>query len=80
MIKSEALPIDIAANFPVLKGFVFSEEDPEHQIVVQVVGKRVDIARGDRWAGRTPETRLVAIGAPGAVCEDMLEAIFLETA
>lgn len=63
-----------------VKGFVFSEEDPEHRIVVQVVGKRIDIAREARWGDRKPETRLVAIGAPGAVSQDMLEAVFLEPA
>lgn len=63
-----------------VKGFVFSEEDPEHRIVVQVVGKRIDIAREDPWGDRKPETRLVAIGAPGAVTEDMLGAVFLESA
>lgn len=61
-----------------VKGFVLSEEDPDHRIVVQVVGKRIDIAREEPWGNRKPETRLVAIGAPGAVSEDMLEDVFLE--
>ncbi|NDR56606.1 CobW family GTP-binding protein [Aliiruegeria sabulilitoris] len=63
-----------------VKGFVLSEEDPDHRIVVQVVGKRIDIAREEPWGDRTPETRLVAIGAPGAVSKEMLEAVFLEPA
>jgi len=63
-----------------VKGFVFSEEDPHHRIVVQVVGKRIDIAREEPWGDRTPETRLVAIGAPGAVSQGTLEAVFLEPA
>ncbi|TMV08602.1 GTP-binding protein [Ruegeria sediminis] len=63
-----------------IKGFVFSEEAPEHRIVVQVVGKRIDIARDKKWGSRKPETRLVAIGAPGAVSEDTLRRVFLEVA
>ncbi|UUV05876.1 GTP-binding protein [Ruegeria sp. YS9] len=63
-----------------VKGFVYSEEDPEHRIVVQVVGKRIDISRDEKWGTRKPETRLVAIGAPGAVSEDTLGRVFLEVA
>lgn len=63
-----------------VKGFVYSEEDPEHRIVVQVVGKRIDIARDGKWGTNKPETRLVAIGAPGAVSEDTLGRVFLEVA
>lgn len=63
-----------------VKGFVYSEEDPAHRIIVQVVGKRVDVAREENWGERTPETRLVAIGAPGAVTANMLEEVFLEPA
>ncbi|MES0824530.1 CobW family GTP-binding protein [Ruegeria sp. SCP11] len=61
-----------------VKGFVLSEEDPDHRVVVQVVGKRIDIAREEPWGNRKPETCLVAIGAPGAVSEGMLEDVFLE--
>ncbi len=61
-----------------VKGFVLSEEDPDHRVVVQVVGKRIDIAREEPWGNRKPETCLVAIGAPGAVSEGMLEDLFLE--
>ncbi len=62
-----------------LKGFVFSEEDPDHRILVQVVGKRMDIARDEVWGERKPETRLVAIGAPGALSEHTLSDTLLET-
>ena len=60
-----------------LKGFVFSEEDPDHRILVQVVGKRMDIARDGAWGHRKPETRLVAIGAPGALSEYELSEAFV---
>lgn len=63
-----------------MKGFVFSEEDPEHRIVVQVVGKRIDIAREEPWGDREPETRLVAIGAPGSLDEQSLGDVVLNAA
>lgn len=62
-----------------LKGFVFCEEYPDHRILVQVVGKRMDIARDEVWGERQPETRLVAIGAPGALSEHTLSDTLLET-
>ncbi|WP_170456316.1 CobW family GTP-binding protein [Ruegeria arenilitoris] len=63
-----------------LKGFVFSEEDPDYRILVQVVGKRMDISRDGAWGDRKPETRLVAIGAPGALSEHVLTDALFETA
>ncbi|UCH74897.1 MAG: GTP-binding protein [Rhodospirillales bacterium] len=63
-----------------VKGFVFSEEDPEHRVIVQVVGKRIDIARDEPWRDQTPETRLVAIGAPEAVSERTLEGVLFDSA
>lgn len=89
MIRSEK-PLSLAALRTVvkklpgdvyrMKGFVFSEEDPEHRIVVQVVGKRVDIARDGTWGDIKPESRLVAIGAPGSVSEETLSSLVLEVA
>lgn len=63
-----------------VKGFVRSIEDPDYRILVQVVGKRIDIARNLPWGDAKPETRLVAIGAPGAVSEDMLSQVFFNVA
>ncbi|MCB1496289.1 MAG: GTP-binding protein [Bauldia sp.] len=58
-----------------LKGFVFCEEEPARRIIVQVVGKRIDIARDEPWGDRRPETRLVAIGAAGAMPATFLEDV-----
>ena len=59
-----------------LKGLVLSTEAPDRRVILQAVGKRVDIAIGDHWGNRTPRTRVVAIGAKGAVHESTLEAMF----
>ena len=37
------------------------------RVILQVVGKRVDIAVGDEWNGREPRTRIIAIGAHDGV-------------
>ena len=49
------------------KGVVHAAEEPGRRVILQVVGKRVDIAVGDEWKGREPRTRLVAIGAYAGV-------------
>lgn len=55
-----------------LKGVVWSTEAPDRRAVVQVVGKRMDISFDGSWGHRTPQTRLVAIGAPGSVDASLL--------
>ncbi len=59
-----------------MKGFVWSRDEPEHRIVLQLVGKRVDFAKEKPWGDRTPSTRVVAIGAPGRVTRELLEEVF----
>jgi len=59
-----------------LKGLMLSTEASDRRVILQAVGKRVDIAIGDHWGNRTPRTRVVAIGAKGAVHESTLEAMF----
>jgi G3E family GTPase len=49
------------------KGVVYAAESPERQAILQVVGRRSDVALGEEWNGRTPRTQIVAIGAPGSI-------------
>jgi G3E family GTPase len=49
------------------KGIIRSSEAPDRPVVLQVVGRRVDIALLDKWNGNDPRTRIVAIGAPGRI-------------
>jgi G3E family GTPase len=58
------------------KGVVHAAEEPGRRVILQVVGKRVDIAVGDEWEGREPRTRLVAIGAQGGVNGAALREVF----
>jgi len=59
-----------------MTGVVLSTEAPDRRVILQAVGRRVDIAIEDPWGKRAPRTRVVAIGAKGAVDESTLEAIF----
>ena len=58
------------------KGFVHTTEEPGRRVILQVVGKRVDIAIGDAWNGTQPRTRIVAIGAHEGVDGALLREAF----
>ena len=58
------------------KGVVHTAEEPGRRVILQVVGKRVDIAVGDEWNGREPRTRIIAIGAHDGVDGAALREVF----
>jgi G3E family GTPase len=58
------------------KGVIHTTEEPGRRVILQVVGKRVDIAAGDDWNGRAPRTRIVVIGADDGMDEAALGEIF----
>ncbi len=62
------------------KGVVYAAEAPDRRAVLQVVGRRVDIALDGGWNGRPPRTQIVAIGAPGAIDDAVLRAVFEQCA
>ena len=49
------------------KGFVYLEELPEYQVILQKVGKRSSLKEGSRWGLKTPGTELVMIGIEGGI-------------
>jgi G3E family GTPase len=56
------------------KGLVYTSDEPHRRVLLQVVGRRVDIALDHEWGERTPRTQIVAIGAAGSIDTDLLEA------
>ena len=50
-----------------VKGIVHAAESRGRRAVLQAVGRRVDISLQDGWGTQVPRTRIVAIGAPGAI-------------
>ncbi|MGA2254178.1 MAG: GTP-binding protein [Thermoguttaceae bacterium] len=62
------------------KGVVYSTDAPQRRVVLQVVGRRVDISLHDEWGGRTPRTQIVVIGAANSIDPVMLGRQFNMTA
>jgi len=58
------------------KGVVFSLEAPERRAVLQVVGRRSDVALYEDWGDDKPLTQIVAIGTPDSIDEAGLTALF----
>lgn len=71
---------EAARNLPTsvyrCKGVVHTGDVPGHRIILQVVGKRVDITTADKWNGKEPRTRIIAIGANDGVDGDALREVF----
>ena len=58
------------------KGVVYAADAPHRRAVLQVVGRRADVALMDEWNGRTPRTQIVAIGAAGCIDAETLREKF----
>jgi G3E family GTPase len=58
------------------KGVVHAAEEPGRRAILQVVGKRVDIAVGEQWNRTEARTRIVVIGATDALDETALRDVF----
>ena len=63
----DALRIMVRKNLPGsvyrCRGIVYSADNPGVGYALQVVGRRTEITELDEWKGRTPSTRIVAIGS-----------------
>ena len=58
------------------KGIIFSGEDADRRVVLQVVGRRVEIEPEEKWGTRPRKTRIVAIGERGHLDRDWLREAF----
>jgi len=71
---------ETASRLPVgiyrAKGVIYAADEPQRRVILQVVGRRVDISLGETWGGRPARTQIVAIGAPGAIDEETLRNRF----
>ena len=66
----------LPANIYRVKGIVFALEYSSRRVVLQVVGRRVDISLEDDWGDRIPRTQVVVIGATSCIDEDELQQKF----
>jgi G3E family GTPase len=58
------------------KGIVHTDEVAGQPVILQVVGRRVDLSAGQVWNGDPPRTRIVAIGAHGATDAAAMKTLF----
>ena len=49
------------------KGPVHLSGEAQHSYLLQLVGRRWSLTRGEPWAGQSPQTTLVFIGLPGSI-------------
>jgi len=66
----------LPANIYRAKGVIYTSDEPERRVVLQVVGRRVDISLEEEWRGRPRRTQIVAIGAAGAIDKELLRDKF----
>ena len=66
----------LPANIYRAKGILHGADVPDRQVILQVVGRRVDLSLGEAWTDREHRSRIVAIGARGATSTDALAAAF----
>ncbi|MEM8533391.1 MAG: GTP-binding protein [Chloroflexota bacterium] len=57
------------------KGVLFVAES-QRRIVLQLVGRRATLSRGEPWGDEQPHTQLVMIGSPGACDDESLSRLF----
>ncbi len=73
---NEMIKRRLPGNIYRCKGVVYAAENPERRAVLQVVGRRADVALGEAWGETRPRTQIVAIGAPGSIDSEALTAQF----
>ncbi len=58
------------------KGIIYVAEAPNHRAILQVVGRRADVALLEEWGDRPRRTQIVAIGAPNGIDSELLKEQF----
>ena len=76
IVFEEARELGLPGTVYRSKGVIYAADAPDRRAVLQVVGRRTDVALYDEWGETTPRTQLVAIGAPGGInAQDLTERV-----
>jgi G3E family GTPase len=67
---------ELPASIYRCKGIIHTAEAPEIRTILQVVGRRTEVSFAGDWVNEVPRTRIVAIGAPGALDAAGLDTLF----
>jgi len=73
---SEMIRRELPASVYRCKGVVYAAEEPDHRVILQVVGRCSNVSLADEWGVRAPSTKIVAIGAYGSVDNEALTELF----
>ena len=68
----DALPVGVYRA----KGLLYVQGEPNRRVVVQVVGRRVDVELGESWGEAEKRSQLVTIGLRDGVDPEVLETSF----
>ena len=68
----DALPLGVYRA----KGILYVQGEPNRRVVVQVVGRRIEVDLGEHWGEAEKRSQLVAIGLREGVDADALESAF----
>ncbi len=55
---------------------IYASEMPDKRVILQVVGKRVDLSVEKEWGSHPRGTKIVAIGKTGATFSQKLDELF----
>lgn len=72
---SQMVKRKLPANIYRCKGVVYAAEADGRRAILQVAGRRADLALENEWGGRSRRSQIVAIGAPGSIDDAELTAL-----
>ena len=59
-----------------LKGIVYLEEMPFHQVEIQTVGKRFNMGDTETWEAKSPQSEIVMIASKNGIDRDAMQRAF----
>ncbi len=68
----KTLPLSVFRS----KGILHLKDVDNKRVILQMVGKRVSLAKGEPWGNTKPRSQIVAIGPRGVINEQELNALF----
>ena len=58
------------------KGILHLQDVDDKRVILQMVGKRVSLSKGEAWAETKPSSQIVVIGPRGVINDEELETLF----
>jgi len=67
---------ELPASVYCCKGILYSIDNPQKRVTLQIVGRRTELLELDDWGERKPHTKIVAIGSAKELDPESLTALF----